>query len=134
MKLIILVLLASAQSYNSKNGNSRGTRSLDDDNVLTVINFLYPSPGPDAFFWAGENGGCDGDSIDNKSYNLIPGGRGHSDYFSQDQPILKTYDGKQKDLVLRLPKGVTVSDLSWLCVWCRKFKVNFGGIKINAKP
>ena len=31
-----------------------------------------------------------------------------SDYFSQDQPILKTYDGKQKDLVLRLPKGVTV--------------------------
>ena len=26
---------------------------LDDDNVLTVINFLYPSPGPDAFFWAG---------------------------------------------------------------------------------
>jgi len=168
MKLIILVLLASAQSFKSNHQN-RGTRSfppssykethylsylgsfnatkpemhplegniyyrLDDENVLTVINFVYPNPGPDAFFWAGENGDCDGDSIDNKSYNLIPGGRGHSDYFSQDQPILETYEGNQADLVLRLPKGVSVSDLRWLCVWCRKFKVNFGGIKINAKP
>merc|ERR1712098_471032 len=83
MKLIILVLLASAQSFKSSHQN-RGTRSfhpssykethylsylgsfnatkpemhplegkiyyrLDDENVLTVINFVYPNPGPDAF-------------------------------------------------------------------------------------
>ena len=39
----------------------------DDENVLSVSNFLYTKPGPDAFFWAGETGGCDDGSIDNRS-------------------------------------------------------------------
>jgi len=39
----------------------------DDENVLTVVNFLYTKPGPDAFFWAGGEGGCDDGSIDNRS-------------------------------------------------------------------
>ena len=39
----------------------------DDENVLTVVNFLYTKPGPDAFFWTGEAGGCDDGSIDNRS-------------------------------------------------------------------
>ena len=43
----------------------------DDENVLTVVNFLYTKPGPDAFFWTGEAGGCDDGSIDNRSQ--IPG-------------------------------------------------------------
>ena len=42
--------------------------------MLTVVKFKYPSPGPDAFFWAGETGQCDEKSVDNKSYNLVPGG------------------------------------------------------------
>ena len=46
---------------------------LDDDSVITVVNFFYPSPGPDSFFWAGENGGCDEDSIGKNSYPLSPG-------------------------------------------------------------
>ena len=46
---------------------------LDDPSVLTVDDFHYTNPGPDAFFWAGEEGGCDPASIDNKSYNLAPG-------------------------------------------------------------
>ena len=46
---------------------------LDDPSVLTVADFRYTNPGPDAFFWAGEEGGCDPASIDNKSYNLAPG-------------------------------------------------------------
>ena len=46
---------------------------LDDPSVLTVDDFRYTNPGPDAFFWAGEEGGCDPASIDNKSYNLAPG-------------------------------------------------------------
>merc|ERR1711915_1084408 len=36
---------------------------LDDDSVITISNFYYPSPGPDAFFWVGETGKCDVDSI-----------------------------------------------------------------------
>ena len=43
----------------------------DDENVLTVVNFLCTKPGPDAFFWAGEAGGCDDGSVDNRSQ--IPG-------------------------------------------------------------
>ena len=30
---------------------------LDDPSVLTVDDFRYTKPGPDAFFWAGEEGG-----------------------------------------------------------------------------
>merc|ERR1712215_485410 len=104
---------------------------LDDDTVITVVNFYYPSPGPDAFFWVGESGGCDEDSIDNKSYPLAPGKVGTRDYYGADQPILPAYDGHSKDVVLRLPEGVTVKDIKWLCVWCRKFKVNFGSIEFR---
>ena len=46
---------------------------VDDDTVLTVVGFKYPSPGPDAFFWVGESGSCDVDSINKKSYPLAPG-------------------------------------------------------------
>ena len=68
---------------------------LDDPSVLTVDDFRYTNPGPDAFFWAGEEGGCDPASIDNKSYNLAPGRVGSratidnvsfmSDYYSIPQ-------------------------------------------------
>ena len=46
---------------------------LDDDSVITISNFYYPSPGPDAFFWVGETGKCDVDSIGKRSYPLAPG-------------------------------------------------------------
>ena len=42
--------------------------------MLIVSDFFYPSPGPDAFFWAGEDSpGCDENSVENNSYNLAPG-------------------------------------------------------------
>jgi len=66
-----------------------------------------------------------------RSYNLAPGSIGISDYNSPSQPILEGYDGSQSDIILRLPKGVTCRDLKWLCVWCRKFKANFGEIEIE---
>merc|ERR1712055_153609 len=104
---------------------------VDDDTVLTVVNFKYPSPGPDAFFWVGESGSCDVDSIGKKSYPLAPGKVGTRNYGSPDQPILPSYDGTEKDVVLRLPEGVRAKDLKWLCVWCRKFQVNFRSIEIK---
>ena len=44
--------------------------------MVTVVGFNYPKPGPETFFWAGETGSCDADSVDNKSYNLTPGAVG----------------------------------------------------------
>jgi len=106
----------------------------DDESVITISRFFYTKPGPDAFFWAGEEGECDEKSINNKSYNLAPGSQARTDYYDKSQPILPVYEGKQSDVILRLPKGVSVKDLKWLCIWCRKFKVNFGGLKLNAEP
>ena len=52
----------------------------DDERVITISHFFYTKPGPDAFFWAGEEGECDAKSIGNKSYNLAPGSQA-SNYF-----------------------------------------------------
>ena len=46
---------------------------LDDDTVITIVNFFYSKPGPDAFFWVGESGSCGVDAIGKKSYPLAPG-------------------------------------------------------------
>merc|ERR1712189_13205 len=40
---------------------------LDDDSVITISNFYYPSPGPDAFFWLEKLG----------SVMWIPSGKDH---------------------------------------------------------
>merc|ERR1712106_77831 len=104
---------------------------LDDESVITVVNFFYSKPGPDAFFWVGESGSCNPDSIGKKSYPLAPGKVGTRNYDDSKQPILPAYDGSEKDLVLRLPEGVTVKDLKWLCVWCRKFQANLGEIQLK---
>ena len=46
----------------------------DDESMIIVSGFYYPSPGPDAFFWAGEDSpGCNDNSIENGSYNMSPG-------------------------------------------------------------
>eukprot|EP00090_Calanus_glacialis_P046798 TRINITY_DN9363_c0_g1_i1.p1 TRINITY_DN9363_c0_g1~~TRINITY_DN9363_c0_g1_i1.p1 ORF type:complete len:163 (-),score=37.73 TRINITY_DN9363_c0_g1_i1:153-641(-) len=105
---------------------------LDDDTVITIVNFFYSKPGPDAFFWVGESGSCGVDAIGKKSYPLAPGKVGTRNYDSPEQPILPEYDGTEKDVVLRLPEGVTVKDIKWLCIWCRKFQANFGEIEIKA--
>ena len=49
--------------------------------MLVVSDFFYPSPGPDAFFWAGEDHpGCNEKSIENNSYNLAPGKLGSKEH------------------------------------------------------
>ena len=103
----------------------------NDDSVITVINLVYPDPGPRTVFWAGETGGCDANSIgNNKSYVLTPGKVGDNEYH-RNHTILGPYHGNERDLVLRLPEGVRVRDLAWLCIWCKKYEVNFGSIKLE---
>ena len=49
---------------------------MDQPDVITVTNFHYTQPGPDAFFWVGTdmiNGGCNDDNIGASSFSLAPG-------------------------------------------------------------
>merc|ERR1711915_1120485 len=91
----------------------------DQPDVITVSNFHYTQPGPDAFFWVGTemiNGGCNDDNIGENAFSLAPGEIGNSNYFDPDKSILPAYDGSQKDLVLQLPAGITISDIKWICI------------------
>ena len=36
-----------------------------------------------------------------------------------------------EDINLKLPDHVAVSKLNWLSIWCRKFAVNFGHVKLD---
>ena len=54
--------------------------------MITVSNFHYTQPGPDAFFWVGTemiNGGCNDDNIGETAFSLAPGeiGSKYMDYF-----------------------------------------------------
>ena len=49
---------------------------FDEDDVSKIIvkGFYYPQPGPDAFFWAGEDEpSCSEESIKGQNYLLAPG-------------------------------------------------------------
>ena len=43
----------------------------------------------------------------------------------------KKYDGEK--ITLKLPKGMKSSELKWLSVWCKEFKVDFASIKFKNK-
>merc|ERR1711915_119432 len=106
----------------------------DQPDVITVSNFHYTQPGPDAFFWVGTeviNGGFNDDNIGENAFSLAPGEIGNSNYFDPDKSILPAYDGSQKDLVLQLPAGITISDIKWICIYCRKYSQNFCQINID---
>ena len=62
--------------------------------MIVVSDFFYPSPGPDAFFWAGEDSpGCDENSIENSSYNMAPGKLASKSYISIFSPRGKGFGG-----------------------------------------
>ena len=41
----------------------------------------------------------------------------------------KKYNGEK--ITLKLPKGMKSSELKWLSVWCKEFKVDFASIKFK---
>ena len=45
-----------------------------DESKIIIKGFYYPQPGPDAFFWAGEDEpGCSEQSVEGRNYLLAPG-------------------------------------------------------------
>merc|ERR1712212_679717 len=106
----------------------------EDPSVIVVSNFTYRKPGSDTFFWVGKRrvaGGCNVDNIASDSYSLAPGEKGNNDYTDSAKPILPAFDGTQADILLKLPEGITIRDLKWICIWSRKFSKNFAQINID---
>merc|ERR1712110_253407 len=104
-------------------GVSGDIYSCGDDKII-FENFKYDGLGPDAFFWVGTEG-----AKPSSNGILLPypfEGKFY-DYEDLNAPFLdKAYDGTQSPMVVTLPDDVTLSDLKWISVWCRKVGVNFG--------
>lgn len=88
-------------------------------------------PGPDAFFWVGQDGTPSSTNEDNTYILAYPyEGVGYYKYRDNSAPVLKGASNEQ--VTLRLPEGVSVGDLKWLSVWCRRFTVDFGNVMFPA--
>jgi len=95
------------------------------DSQLVLQNFVYDGTGPDAFIIAGTKGA--GPSGENADVVLsVPFQGQHFNYEDKRIPILKRFRGET--VVLTMPPGVSVSQLRWISIWCRKFKMNFGDL------
>lgn len=103
---------------------------LADDKVA-IKNFHYDGQGPDAFFLAGTTGKKPNPAKPAERTLVLPYSAAGDDlkevysYTDTDIPILGQYDGS-KDLLIQLPPKTSVSDLRWISVWCRDYKINFG--------
>ncbi|XP_027222776.1 protein Skeletor, isoforms B/C [Penaeus vannamei] len=91
------------------------------DNITVYIEgFSYDGEAPDAFFFAGNQAA----TPSNRGF-IIPDERGRTE-------VLGPY--RNKNLVLKFPvtkKGQrSLNDVQWLSVWCRKFSIDFGHVKI----
>ena len=80
----------------------------------------FEGQGPDAFFYMGEKG-SDITYADSVGI-LIP-------YPENDSAPLGEYNGVK--LTLKMPKGYKTCNMAWLSVWCRKFAVDFGHVKVK---
>ncbi|XP_021944452.1 protein Skeletor, isoforms B/C isoform X3 [Folsomia candida] len=92
-----------------------------DEDTLFIKDFTYDGLGPDAYFWIGT--GKNGDP--SPSGVLVPY---PDDYSDREPPVLRDFD--HEDVILHLPPGYKVKEIAWLSVWCRRFTVNFGDVKI----
>jgi len=85
-----------------------------DSRRLRINNFNYDGVGPEAFFWAGT-----GDRVSEVGIKLmeIPTCASHG---------LSRYTNT--DIIIELPPGKSVADISWLSVWSTRFSADFGSL------
>ncbi|XP_071544131.1 protein Skeletor, isoforms B/C-like isoform X2 [Panulirus ornatus] len=88
--------------------------------TLFIEGFTYDGEAPDAFFFAGNK-----DEVPSTRGFIIPDEKGRKD-------VLGPYN--RKNLVLKFPitkKGQrSLNDVQWFSVWCRKFAIDFGHVRI----
>lgn len=116
-------LVKAGQFTNYAHGIG-GTVYLQDEKTVVIKGFTYDGAGPDAFFWAGTSG------TPSTVGTILPypfNGKFY-DYEDQTAPILNGRFTGDKDIVLTLPADLKSTDIKWLSVWCRAFRVNFGDL------
>lgn len=89
------------------------TQPLSVSTLVYFQDFYYDGQGPGAYFYVGtsDRPSNDGFAIANEKGS---------------NSVLGSYNGN--NLVLSLPSGKTLRDITWLSVWCDEFEVNFGEV------
>lgn len=98
-------------SFSTFAHNVSGDATIIDDCTIIIENFTYDGGGPDVYVYAGTN----------HNYENISA-----------FPISGMLNGREYDgetLVLKLPTGKTLFNLTGLSVWCVDFNANFGQLE-----
>jgi len=128
-----------------------GDLTIRDEQTFRIRNFVYDGEGPDVFFIVGLRnarprpnpsdaipvpypaGRLQQDTQAEPGYNLEPRYAVTPQVYRFDDPdipILGRFDGQ--DIDLRLPNGIGVNDVKWISLYCRKFGIDFGHVKIGS--
>ncbi|XP_022080796.1 protein Skeletor, isoforms B/C-like [Acanthaster planci] len=93
-----------------------------DAKTLRFENLFYDGNGPDAYFWAGTTSSPTRDGI-----KLIwkPG----MPATGTNQRLDRSFNGDT--IVVTMPDGMTVYDITYVSLWCVLFRSNFGHVTIN---
>ncbi|XP_021968690.1 protein Skeletor, isoforms B/C [Folsomia candida] len=93
---------------------SSGDVTIVDTHTVRIKNFHYDGSAPDVYFWVGRG-------RPSRNGKQIPDERGVSDK-------LNGYNGK--DIELALPNDISVKDIDYISVWCKRYGTNFGHVTI----
>ena len=99
---------------------------------LRIKNFNYTGAAPDALFWAGTTGTPDETDDETTAILAHPFTGKHFQYEATDYPVLGWT--VNEDIVLTIPPHLKVSDLKWLSVWCKAYRINFGDVNFADNP
>ncbi|CAG0884477.1 unnamed protein product [Darwinula stevensoni] len=103
---------------NYAHGISGSVYAVDEDTVV-IKGFSYDGSAPDAYFWIGD------DVQPSPRGSIVPYPQSYS---GEEPPILGSFE--KEDILLHFPKGMKLTDIKWLSVWCRRFTVNFGDVRV----
>ncbi|KAK7602289.1 hypothetical protein V9T40_009730 [Parthenolecanium corni] len=96
-----------------------GTVYAVDESTLYIHGFRYNPPSQNAYFWMGNTQRPSPEGF------IVP----YPDtYKGSEPPELKFHNGSR--IILKLPDGKKLKDVTWLSVWCPRFTLNFGEIFI----
>lgn len=88
-----------------------------DDRTLLIKNLKYDGLGPDAYFWIGKrynSPGRSGIKVPDENGSLEP---------------LKAY--RNAEVTLRLPDNLSLRNIKYFGIFCKRYNVDFGHIKLN---
>ena len=91
---------------------------------LIIENANFDGEAPDGMFWVGTQGTPRDNVLANTAVLAHPFNDKHYKYQDKSNPKLGKLSNEK--VMLTLPPHLKTSDITWVSVWCRNFKVNFG--------